>query len=148
MWKTVTKIKRALHLHLSLNRESRWGTTDDFTTSFLHFPLPSGTLANPRPVHSLMLSSHFFRLLCLPPFIVPCKMVYARPHERETCPYHCNLRLFTMVRWSSCGPLACWILTWISSLLTVFVWNFFFAAELRGSMVHQHTGRWVWQGRA
>ena len=23
--------------HLSLNREGRWGTTDDFTTSFLHF---------------------------------------------------------------------------------------------------------------
>ena len=28
-----------LHLHLSLNREGRRGTTDDFTTSFLHFSL-------------------------------------------------------------------------------------------------------------
>ena len=29
------------HHHLSLNREGRWGTTDDFTTSFLHFfPVP------------------------------------------------------------------------------------------------------------
>ena len=26
-----------LHLHLSLNRRGRWDTTDDFTTSFLHF---------------------------------------------------------------------------------------------------------------
>ena len=38
-------------------------------------------LANSRPVHSLMLSSHLF--LCqpclLPPFTVPCKMVLARP---------------------------------------------------------------------
>ena len=40
------------HHHLYLNREGHWGTTDDFTTSFLHsvssilpsFPLPSETL--------------------------------------------------------------------------------------------------------
>ena len=35
------------HHHQSLNPEGRWGTTDDFATSFLHFfpcsPLPSGT---------------------------------------------------------------------------------------------------------
>ena len=41
---------------------------------------------NFRPVHFLMLSSHL--LLCLPcllpPFTVPCKMVLARPDERET----------------------------------------------------------------
>ena len=45
------------HHHLSLNREGRWGTTDDFQTSFLHFPLFSTAfwdLANSRPVHSLM----------------------------------------------------------------------------------------------
>ena len=32
--------------HLSLNHDGRWGPTDDFKTSFLHFPcslLPSGT---------------------------------------------------------------------------------------------------------
>ena len=27
------------HHHLSPNREGRWGSTDDFTTSFLHFSL-------------------------------------------------------------------------------------------------------------
>ena len=27
------------HHHQSLNREGRWGTTDNFATSFLHFPL-------------------------------------------------------------------------------------------------------------
>ena len=34
------------HHHQSINCEGRWGTTDDFATSFLHFPcspLPSGT---------------------------------------------------------------------------------------------------------
>ena len=27
------------HHHQSLNREGQWGTTDDFATSFLHFPV-------------------------------------------------------------------------------------------------------------
>ena len=113
------------HHHLSLNREGRWGTTNDFTTSFLHFSLFSAALwdlAISRPVHSLILSSHLF--LCLPfffffpTFTLPCKMVLARPDERETWPYRCRLRLFTMVRRSSCGPIACWILARTSSLLT------------------------------
>ena len=46
--------------HQSLNREGRWGTTDDFATSFLHFSLFSTALwdlPNSRPVHSLT-SSH------------------------------------------------------------------------------------------
>ena len=77
--------------HLSLNREGRWGTTDNFATSFfsLHFSLFSAALwdlPNSRPAHSLMLSSYLF--LCLPfrlpPFTVPCQMVLARPDERET----------------------------------------------------------------
>ena len=77
------------HHHQSLNREGRWGTTDDFATSFLHFSLFSTALwdlPNSRPVHSLMLSSHLFLCLpcLLPPFTVPCKMVLARPDERET----------------------------------------------------------------
>ena len=46
-----------LSSHLSPNRESRWGTTDDFSTSFLHFFLFSTALwdlANSRPVSSLI----------------------------------------------------------------------------------------------
>ena len=111
------------HHHLSHYRAGRFGTRDDFTTSFLHFSLFSTArwdLANSRPVHSLMFSSHVF--LCLPcllsPFTVPCKMILARPDERETCPYYCSLRLFMMVRRSSCGPIACWILARTSSLIT------------------------------
>ena len=111
------------HHHQSLNREGRWGTTYDFATSSLHFFSLFSTalwdLPNSRPVHSLMLSSHFF--LCLPcllsPFTVPCKMVLARSDERETWPYHCSLRLFTIVRRSSCGPVACWILARTSLLV-------------------------------
>ena len=103
-----------LHLHLSLNRRDRFGTTDDFTTSFLHFFLFSTALwdfANSGPVISLKLSSHLF-FSCLPcllsPFTVPSKMVLARLGERETRSYHFSLRLITMVRFS-CGPIACWI---------------------------------------
>ena len=103
------------HHHLFLNCECRWGTTDNFATNFPYFSLFSTAfwdLPNSRPVHSLTLSSHLF--LCLPclllPFTVPCKMVLARPDERETWPYHYNLRLFTIVRRFACGPIACWIL--------------------------------------
>ena len=77
------------HHHLSLNREGRWGITDDFTYSIIQFSLFSTALwelPNSRPVHFLMLSSHL--VLCLSclllPCTVPCKMVLARPDERET----------------------------------------------------------------
>ena len=109
--------------HQSLNHEIHWGTTDDFTTSFLHVSLFSTALwdlPNSRPVHSLMLSSNlFFCLPCLlPSFTVPCKMVLASPDEWKTCPYHCIFCLFMMVRRSLCGPSDCWILAWTSSSVT------------------------------
>ena len=109
--------------HLSLNREGRSATTDEFTTSFLHFPLFSTALwnlANSRSVNFLKLPSHLFLCLpcLLPPFTMPCKMVWGRSEEREIWPYHCSLRLFTMVRRSSCGTIACWILARTSSLVT------------------------------
>ena len=121
------KKKRASRLHYHyhhqfLNREGRWGTTDDFTISFLHFS-PFSTalwdLPNSRPVHSLMLSSLLF--LCLPclllPFTVPCKLVLARRDGSSG-----SLRLFALVRRSSSGPIASWILARTSSLVT---WSFF-----------------------
>ena len=64
----------------------------------------------------------FHLFLCLPylllPFTVLCKIVLARPDERETWSYHCSLRLFTLIKRSSCGPIACWILEWTSSSVT------------------------------
>ena len=73
--------------------------------------------------------------------------------------YRCSVRLFTMVRRSSCCLIACWILQRTSSLATwslyemrtcgssTFPWLvFFFAALLWGSIIHKHTGRWVWEG--
>ena len=98
------------------------GHINVFTTSFLQISVFSTALwdlANTRPVHPLMLSSHLlFCLPCLlPPLTVPCKTVLARPDERETCPYYFSLRLFTMAR-SSCRPVAFLILAQTSLLVT------------------------------
>ena len=78
-------------------------TSQPVSSTFLCFPLPSRIWRTPGL--SLMLFSHlFFCLLCLLlSFIVPCKMVFAIPDQRETCTHHFSLRLFKMVR-SSCGP--------------------------------------------
>ena len=55
-----------LHRHLFLNHGGGWGTTDDFTNSFLHFFFTAfWDLVNSRPLHSLMLSSHLFFLSAL-----------------------------------------------------------------------------------
>ena len=84
-----TNLLVTLHLHLSLNCEGHWSTTDNFTTSFLHFSLclhcPLGwDLANSRHLHSQMWSAYlFFCLPCLlPPFTVPCKAPWwcSAPH--------------------------------------------------------------------
>ena len=85
-------------------------------------PLSSGTCRTAGlsiPWSCLPISSS----VCLvPPFTVPCKMVLARPEERETWPYHCSLHLFTVIRRSLFGPIASWILAQTSSLVT---WPFY-----------------------
>ena len=65
--------------------------------------LPSGTLRTPGlsiPWCCLPTSSSLC-LVFVRPFTEPCKIVLARPDERETWPYrHFSLRLFAMVRGS------------------------------------------------
>ena len=84
-------IEDSSSLHFPITRKDRWGTIDDFLTSSLHVSLFSIALwesANSIPVHSLMLSSHLFFCLPLhlPPLTVPCKIVFARPDDRDTRP--------------------------------------------------------------
>ena len=107
----------------SLNLGGRRGTTDDVATIPFHPSLSSAALRespNPIPVHSLMLSSHLF--FCLPlllaPFTVPGSIVFAMPEDLEMWPYHLSFRFFTMVRRSSCTPIAFWILLRPSSFVT------------------------------
>ena len=74
----VELISSHLSSHLALIREDRWGTTDDFTTSFLHFSMFPTALwdsAKSRPVQSLMLSSNS-PSVCLVSF--PLSLCFAR----------------------------------------------------------------------
>ena len=84
------------HEHLSLNREGRWGTTDDFPTSFLHFhysPLPSGTWQTPGlsiPLYcfptSFSVCLIFFPLsLCLARWLWPDLMNGRHDHTTAVC---------------------------------------------------------------
>ena len=98
------------------------GTTDDTATIPFHPSLSSTALRespNPIPDHSLMLSSHlfFYLPLLLAPFTVPCRIVFNMPEDLKMWPYHLSFRFFTMVRRSSCTPIAFWILLRTSSFV-------------------------------
>ena len=69
--------KLTLISHLYLNREGRWGTTDDFAASFLHFSLFSTALSDlaiSRPVRSLM-PSHLCVRVCVYECVFVCVSV-------------------------------------------------------------------------
>ena len=73
-----------LHLHISINCRGCWGTTDNFAINFCNSSLFSTslwTMANSRPVHSLMWSSHLF-------FHPPCLL----PPALSSSPFHCDLK--------------------------------------------------------
>ena len=112
MLKAVTS---HLILSQSLNLGGHRDTTNDFATvPFSTLPCPAALMESPNSnhVHLVMLFSHSF--FCLPlllaPFIFPCRIVFAIPEDLEMWPYHLSFRFFTMVRRSSCTPIAFWIL--------------------------------------
>ena len=102
--------KQSETYHLSLNREGRWGTADDFTTSFLHFSLFSTApwdMPNSRPVHSLMLSSHLFLCphcllplsLCIALWFWPDLMNGRHDHTLQSASLYDRQKVFL---WSNC----------------------------------------------
>ena len=95
-------------------------TLQQYLSTFPCLPLPSGEPPKPIPVHSLMLPSHILFLfpLLLAYFTVSCRIVFAMPEDLEMWPYHLSFHFFTMVRRSSCTPIAFWILLRISSFVT------------------------------
>ena len=108
-------------LHLSRSHSDRWGSTDLATLS-LHLILFSASLRalhNFKPVHSeILLSQRFFcGPLLLPLCTVPYEIVLASTADLDTCLNHFNLHLFTMVKISSWGPMACLILYLTASLV-------------------------------
>ena len=100
-------------------------TSKPVSSTFLCSPLPSGTWWTPSlsiPWYCLPTSflptSFSVCLVFFPLSLYLVRMVLASPNEWGVCTYHCSLHLFTMARWSSCGPIACWILAQTSSLVT------------------------------
>ena len=85
-------------------------TLQPVSSIFLCSPLPSWTWQTPcLSIPWRCLPPLFLSTLSSSPFQCALQDILARPDEWETRPYHCSLRLFTMVR-SWCGPIACWIL--------------------------------------
>ena len=75
------------------------GITDDFAKIPFHLVLFSAALvelAKAIPVHSLILSFHLFFVLplLLFPFIVLCRIVFAKPKDLQTCQNHLHSCLF------------------------------------------------------
>ena len=112
--------------HLSLSREGRWGTTDDFRNQFrpffplLHCPLGLGELQAcpfpdvvfpPLPLSALS-SPPTPLSLCLARWFWPDLMNGRHDHTTAVC---ISLRSSGDL---SCGPIACWILALTSSLVT------------------------------
>ena len=99
-----------LHIHLTypivMDQWTHRGATGILATNSLHSSLLSAFLkASLRcnPVHSFILSPHFFVSLplFLPPGTVPCSMVFASPDDLVTCPYYFSFWCLTVVRRSS-----------------------------------------------
>ena len=113
----------------SLNLGGCRAATNDVATIRFHPFLLSAALRespNPIPVHSLMLSYNLF--FCLPlllaPFTVPCRTV-STPEDLKMWRYHLSFLFFSMVRRSSCTPVAFWILLRTSSFVTWSLYEIF-----------------------
>ena len=152
------------HHHLPLNPEGRWSTTDDFTTSFLHFSLFStwtGTWWTPGlsiPWCCLSTSSSvclvfFPLLLCLAKWFWPDLMNWRHVH---TTAVGVSLQWSGGLRETSCLLNLCtdflvgnMVFVWDTKYLAVAPhFHGFFWPLLWRSMMHKHTGRWTWQGSA
>ena len=72
------------------------------------------------PVHSFILSSHFFFCLYFLLFhlTVPCRIIFATPEDLEMWPNHLSFHFFTKVRNSPCFPMAAWVFLRTSSMVT------------------------------
>ena len=109
---------------LSPNLERSLGHHINFTPIPFHLVLFSAALvelAKSIPVHSLILSSHFFfSLPLLFLFIVLCRIVFAKPEDLQTWPNHLGVCFLTRVGSSSHSLMAAWIFLQTSSLVTWF----------------------------
>ena len=95
---------KMLILFCIITMQSRWGTIDDFSTIPFHHVLFSATLVYAHPCLLFTIVSHFFfYLFSFVSFIVPFRIVFAKPEDFKGDP------LFTKVRNLSYSPTATWI---------------------------------------
>ena len=164
---TSLKIQALLHfLHLYLNgRGYSQGAlqmaSQPVSSIFLCSPLPSGTWWTPYlsipwcclPTSFSVCIVFFSIWLCLARWFCPDLMNGRHVHTTS---------IWVFLRWSGglCGLIACWILAHTSSLVMWSLYKmhsnlcstsfprlvFFSAALLWGSLIHKHTGKWIWQG--
>ena len=83
-------------------------------------PMPSGTCWTPglSILWCCLPTSSFVHLVFFPLSLCLARWFWPDLMKWETWSCHCSLCLFTIVRRSSCGPIACWILAQTSSLVT------------------------------
>ena len=126
----------------SLNLGGRRGTADDVATIPFHPSLSSAALREPPypiPIHSLTSPILFFCLpLLLGPFTVPCRIVFAMPEDLEMWPYHRSFCFFTMVRRSSCTPIAFWIRNILDSVANLLVRHIVFVGNVQKPPIAFH----------
>ena len=144
------------------------GTTGDFATSFLHFsacyPLPSGTCQTPGlsipwcclPTSSSICIVFFPLSLCLARWFWQDLMNGRHDHTTAVCVSLRSSGGLYMVQL----PAGYWhgLPRWYHGLCMRCVVScrntsfprlvFFFGVLLWGSMIHKHTGRWMWQASA
>ena len=67
----------------------------------------AGISAKDLRIYSAMLSIQLFFSLSLLtlPSTVPCSIIFVRPSDLVTCPYHFSFRRLTVARRSSHGPM-------------------------------------------
>ena len=86
-----------------------------------HHSISYGNTETPprRPVFDIIFPSLSWPHLLLTPFTVPYRLVFERPEDSETWPYHLSLILLTVESKSSYGPISGLILLHlISSFVT------------------------------
>ena len=146
------------HHHLSLNCKGHWGTTDDFTTSFLHFslfstapcpdvfpPLPLSASSS-SPFHCVLhLQDGFGQTCWTGDMTIPLQFESLYDGQEVFLWSNCLLDLGTDFLIGNMVLVRCVV----SCSSTSFPWLVvFFGALLWGSMIHKHTGIWMWQGSA
>ena len=97
-WEKPVKSAREWKVCSSMKKQKQWWTACFYSTNY-HYYIQISRWTLIRTEDNCPQLKFFWR----------CERPSITTFERKTCPYHCSLHLFTMVRRSSYGPIVCWI---------------------------------------